>query len=76
MFHRFNFPLDVAATSRHKWEHMKQPKPYLAKARVDCWTLQNLQMIAVREGLDHSDIVRKALREFITRYTAIPSHAG
>lgn len=51
----------------HNADMSKQKKSEDIKARVDPWTKANLQHLASLENLDLSDLVRRALREFIDR---------
>lgn len=48
---------------------VKAKKNEDVRARVDAWTRSNLEHLAAREDLDISDLIRKALREFIERKT-------
>lgn len=48
---------------------VKAAKTEEIKARVEPLTKHSLQEIAAQERLDVSDIVRRALREFIERQT-------
>lgn len=48
---------------------VKSAKTEEIKARVEPLTKHSLQAIAAQERLDVSDIVRRALREFIERHT-------
>jgi hypothetical protein len=48
---------------------VKAAKTEEIKARVEPLTKHSLQAIAAQERLDVSDIVRRALREFIERHT-------
>ncbi|MCF7762788.1 MAG: ribbon-helix-helix domain-containing protein [Verrucomicrobia bacterium] len=45
----------------------RPPKNAAVKARVDAKTRDSLETIAAREQLDVSDLIRRAIREFLAR---------